>query len=198
MEYDKNVNDLEKSILATIVYYDVLDRPLTSWEVFRYLVKIEQLELRHRPFERDLSLCEMSLLSMSSLNSVLILLDNSVELKKYISQENGFYFLKNRQGLVRERIKRQLIADKKWKKARRMIWFLQAIPYIRLVTVSGSLAMNNSKKESDIDLLIITHAGRIWTCRALTTLFLHLFGQRRHGLLTKDRFCLNHYLTDQS
>ena len=30
---------LEKSILSTLVYYDVLDRPLTGWEVFKYLIK---------------------------------------------------------------------------------------------------------------------------------------------------------------
>jgi hypothetical protein len=29
---------LEKQILATIVYYDILDYPLTSFEVFLYLV----------------------------------------------------------------------------------------------------------------------------------------------------------------
>ncbi|MEA2113657.1 MAG: hypothetical protein U9P63_03330, partial [Patescibacteria group bacterium] len=72
------------------------------------------------------------------------------------------------------------------------------IPFIRLVMVSGSLAMNNTKDRSDIDLLIVSKFGRIWTCRGLTTLFIHLIGQRRHSNLTKNRLCLNHYLTDQS
>ncbi|MFH1461248.1 MAG: hypothetical protein ABIF84_02410, partial [Patescibacteria group bacterium] len=123
---------------------------------------------------------------------------NSPELAKFISQQNGFYFLKNRNRIIRERIKRQLTADQKWKKARRIIRLLQTIPFIRMVAVSGSLGMNNPKENSDIDLLIVTQAGRIWTCRALTTLFIHLFGQRRHGQLTRNRFCLNHYLTEQS
>jgi len=67
-----------------------------------------------------------------------------------------------------------------------------------MVAISGSLAMNNPKKESDIDLLIISKSGRIWTCRGLVTLFCHLIGQRRHGKLTQDRICLNHYLTNNS
>ncbi|MFH1671213.1 MAG: nucleotidyltransferase domain-containing protein, partial [Candidatus Portnoybacteria bacterium] len=172
------MDSLEKSILATLVYYNVLDQPMTGWEVFRYLVKKDKFEV--------------------NLNKILDILENSSELNKFISQKNGFYFLKGRESIIKQRIERQIIADRKWKKARRIIRLLQVIPYIRMVAVSGSLAMNNTKEESDIDLLIITKADRIWTCRALTTLYLHLIGQRRHGNLTKDRFCLNHYITDNS
>ncbi|MAF20084.1 MAG: hypothetical protein CMI55_00175 [Parcubacteria group bacterium] len=172
------MTSLEKSILATIVYYDVLDRPLTSWEVFKYLIKTGK--------------------NQNDLNKVLQVLENSSELAKFINQKNGFYFLKGRLKIIKQRIRRQIIADGKWKKAKRLIRLLQAIPFIRLVAVSGSLAMNNSKQDSDIDLLIVAKSGRIWTCRGLTTLYLHLIRQRRHDSLTKDRLCLNHYLTDQS
>jgi len=174
---------LEKSILATLVYYDVLGRPMTGWEIFRYLIKNKGSAI--------------PLLRMA-LPNILETLENSPELAKLISQKNGFYFLNGRQKTVKQRIERQKIADQKWKKTKRMVKLLQLIPFIRLVVVSGSLAMDNPKKESDIDLLIIARTGRIWTCRGLTTLFIHCLGQRRHGLLTKDRFCLNHYLTDQS
>ncbi len=196
MGYDRSMNFLEKAILATIVYYDVLERPLTGWEVFKYLIKLSEV----RPLKRNLS--EVTTIrgrtSTPDLNKVLDVLENGSELGKYIGQKNGFYFLKGRQKIIKQRVERQIIADRKWKKARRLIRFLQLIPYIRLVAVSGSLAMNNTKEESDIDLLIISKAGRIWTCRAFTTLFIHLIGQRRHNSLTKDRFCLNHYITSHS
>jgi len=167
---------LEKSILATLVYYDVLDRPLTGWEVFKYLIRFKDINL----------------------NEILETLENSSELNKLISQKNGFYYLKNRQVIIKERIKRHKIADKKWKKARRAIKLFQIIPFIRMVAVSGSLAINNTRENSDIDLLIVTKTGRIWTCRWLITIFSHLIGKRRHGILTKDRLCLNHYLTEKS
>ncbi len=204
MGYDRSMNFLEKAILATIVYYDVLERPLTGWEVFKYLVNIgyrknspEARSKNDALATQGTSFYRTSLFPLS-LNSVLNTLSNSIELRKYISQKNGFYFLKGRQKIIKQRIERQIIADRKWKKARRLIRFLQLIPYIRLVAVSGSLAMNNTKEESDIDLLIVSKAGRIWTCRAFTTLFIHLIGQRRHNSLTKDRFCLNHYITSHS
>ncbi len=170
------MNLLEKSILATLVYYDILDRPLTSWEVFKYLIRIKNIKL----------------------NEVLDILENSSKLNKLISQKNGFYFLKNRQAIIKKRIKRHKIADRKWKKAKRAIKLFQMIPFVRMVAVSGSLAMNNTRENSDIDLLIVTKTGRIWTCRGLITIFSHLIGKRRHGVLTKDRFCLNHYLTEKS
>ena len=200
------MNSLEKSILATIVYYDVLDRPLTGWEIFKYRINYWRGDNKTR------LLCGACAERMRSarndggrtrndkkdLESIFSALENSHELKKWISEKNGLYFLRDRERIIKERIERQKIADQKWKKARRVIRFLQLIPFIRLVMISGSLAMNNTKDKSDIDLLIISKFGRIWTCRGLTTLFIHLIGQRRHGDLTKNRFCLNHYLTDKS
>lgn len=106
--------------------------------------------------------------------------------------------MKNRAELITQRIERQKIADQKWKKTKRIIRLIQIIPYMRMALASGSMAINNPKKESDIDLLIVTQHNRIWTCRALLTLFFHVLGKRRHGQLTQDRFCLNHYLTNQS
>ena len=168
--------NLEKSILSTLIYYDILDRPLTSFEIFKYCISKEKI----------------------SLNQILNSLENSPELKERIDQENGFYFLKNRKEIIQERIERQKIADRKWKKAKRIVRLLQVIPFIKLVAISGSLAMNNPKKESDIDLLIITQSRRIWTCRGLITLFIYIIGKKRHGEITRDRICLNHYLTDSS
>jgi len=170
------MNDLEKSILATLAYYDVLDRPLTGWEIFKYLIRIKNIKLIN----------------------ILDVLENSSELNKLINQKNGFFFLKNREVIIKERIERNKIASRKWKKARRIIKLFQVIPFIRMVAISGSLAMDNTKENSDIDLLIITKTGRIWTCRGLITVFSHLIGKRRHGNLTKDRICLNHYLTEKS
>ena len=39
------MNSLEKSILSTLVYYDVLDQPLTGWEVFKYLIRFKNAKL---------------------------------------------------------------------------------------------------------------------------------------------------------
>jgi len=43
---------------------------------------------------------------------------------------------------------------------------------------------------------IVFKKGKLFTGRILVTLFLHLFGRRRHGKKIANRICLNHFLTD--
>lgn len=186
-------NLLEKSILATIGYYNVLDYPLTGLEVFRYLISplhiIAQSEIGQKS--------EIEPISKISFLDILVTLKNPV-LSNFIEEYNGFYFLKNRKKIVKIRIERQKISDQKWKKAIKIIKWLQIIPYLKMIAVSGSLALDNAKEQSDIDLLIVAKHKRIWTVRFLIIFFLHFFGKRRHGKKTKNRACLNHYITDNS
>lgn len=201
---------LQKAILSTIVYYDTLDYPLTSFEVFKYLVN---------PLHIASFYCMRIAQPSISLKNIIENLNNK-ELRKFIDEKNGFYCirkarlrplgsgnanapmrinsLKNTDELIRTRIDRQKIADAKWKKAKKIIRWLQFIPYVRMVAVSGSLALNNTHKDSDIDVLIVVRAGRIWLARFLVTMFLQFIGKRRHKNHTKDKICLNHYIIDKS
>ena len=188
-----NLTLLEKSIIATVAYYDALDYPLTGFEIFKYLInplhisKISKMEqnVEIEPLE-----------NINLINVLKILEENN--LRFYINQKNGFYFLRGREEIIQTRIERQKISDQMWKKVKRVIKWLQFVPYIRMIAVSGSLAMYNAKQESDIDLLIVAQNKRIWTTRFLITLFLQVIGQRRHGKKTAGRFCLNHYITNKS
>ena len=184
---------LEKQILATVVYYDILDYPLTSFEVFLYLVKgqknINDVETRH---------CLVS-------TEVINLLNSSEYLKKYFGQKWGFYFLnvETRHCLVStdivcQRLDRKKLADQKWKKIKKIFWIMQITPFMKMVLVSGSLAMGNSKDESDIDLIITSKKKRIWIVRTFVTLLTFILGVRRHNNITKNKICLNHYITNKS
>ncbi len=189
---------LEKQILATIVYYDILDYPLTAFEVFLYLVGENTVETRH---------------CLVSTAEIIGLLNSSEYLKKHINQKHGFYFLKKTNKvetrhclvstdikikIVQQRLNRKKLADQKWKKAKKIFWLMQITPFLKMVLVSGSLAMGNSKNESDIDLIITAKKGRIWTVRTFVTLLTSVLGARRHSNITKNKICLNHYITDKS
>jgi len=202
------MNIIKQAILSTILYYDTLNYPLTSFEVFKYLVNPLHVAGSHyfedEPQKDSIRISEfnsgrkyeMEFNKISLANIRKTLEDN--ELKKFIQEKNGFYFLRGREDIIRTRINRQKIADQKWKKARKIISLLQLIPYVRMVTVSGSLALNNTREESDIDVLIAVKSGRIWLTRFFVTVFLQLIGRRRHKNLTKDRICLNHYISDRN
>lgn len=85
-------------------------------------------------------------------------------------------------------------------RAEKVAWFLQVVPFVRFVGLTGSLAYDTAKKDSDIDLFIITKYKRIWTCRFFAVALLTVFGLYRTGNLPKQRagkFCLNRYVTDE-
>lgn len=183
-----NLNLLEKSILATIAYYDVMDYPLTGFEVFKYLINPSYI-IAMSDIEKD---TEIEPIKEIKLLDVLKILENN-NLKNYIKEKNGFYSFRN---LYQTRIERQKISDEMWKQTKKIIKWLQIIPYIRMVLVNGSMAMYNARKESDIDLMIVTKNKRIWTARFLTTLFFQIIGKRRYNNKIESRFCLNHYITN--
>jgi len=187
------MTSLEKSIIATICYYDTLNYPLTGFEIYKYLVNLSS-----RSFTNRSRIDNRKYITNISLNNILDALEKSLKLRAVIQEKNGFYFLRNRGKIVSERIKRQKLADQKWKKAEKIIQILQIIPYLRMIAVSGSLALGNTRKNSDIDLLIVTKAGRVWICRTLITILITLLGKKRRQRKTRDKICLNHYITDQS
>jgi hypothetical protein len=53
------------------------------------------------------------------------------------------------------------------------------IPWIKLVGVSGGLAMGNAGRRDDIDLFIITSKRRLWISRILILGILEVLAQRR-------------------
>lgn len=77
---------------------------------------------------------------------------------------------------------------------------LRFVPYVRLLSVSGSLADGNIKKDSDIDFFIITKHGRLWQTRFFIVIILKLFGLYRTGDLSHQKaakICPNRWVTDK-
>lgn len=177
-------SQLNKNILATIIYYDGLDWPLTAFEVWKYMIRTDYYN--------------QSEISMEvPLNEVMRNLE-SQELFAYVRQLNGFYFLKERQHLVKKRIACGKISSGKLKRLRKIAWILRFVPFVRMVGTTGRLAMKNASVKSDWDLLIATKHGKIWTGRTLVTVLMHLLGKRRYGSKISDRVCLNFFVTDES
>ena len=195
---------IHKNILATIAYYDGLDYPLSAFEIWKYLTQVaisnsqsEKSKLPASPAGRQITNYKSQNQNTCSLPEILTELDE-YSLKRLIEEHRGFYFLRGRKELVETRIKRNKNTAGKLKRLRRTVWFLRFIPFVRMIAVTGSLAMKNSKARSDWDLLFVLKSGRIWTGRTLVTLFLQMTGKRRYAKKSNDRICLNYYITDES
>lgn len=100
--------------------------------------------------------------------------------------------------------KQLLLANTKRKetKAIGLIKFIILFPFIRLIALTGSVAANNTKKDDDLDLLVITEANCLWLTRPFLLLLLSLVFNRRHpgdnALKTTNAFCPNLWLDTQS
>ncbi len=217
---------LAQSILATLNYYDIFDYPLTSWEIYKYLIRGVNVSIKQRDssqaqndrfYDNQNDRCFGSHperlakdpegngsnrqnfpQAQNDFYEILNCLQDNAELSQYIGSKNGFYFLKNREMLYEIRCKRMKLADKRWKKARFVLRLLQSTPFVRGIFLSGSFAIGNIRQDSDIDLLIVAKKGRIWMCRFFVTFLLAILGQRRHGDKIAGKFCLNHYITEDS
>lgn len=178
---------MRDSILATLIYYDVLDFPLTLFEIKKYLINPARFTILPQPV-REMSIGDIQ----KELNSLIS--------GNRISQKNGFYFLKERGVLYEKRMEKNKIAEVKWRKLLKISKWFVLIPYLRGILVGGSMAYNNITKDSDFDILVIAKFGRLYTCRIFLSLIASFFGARRKrfDLIAPDKFCFNHYLTDGS
>ncbi|MDP1833611.1 MAG: hypothetical protein Q8L11_01600 [Candidatus Moranbacteria bacterium] len=188
-------SNLSKHILTTLVYYDVMDYPMTSFEVWKYLTRTSNL---NQPTgQQALGGDSGNQNEKYSLSEVIKELDGD-GVRKNIAEYRGYYFLKGREKLVEQRIGRNKIAESKFKIARRVAWWLRFVPFMRGIALTGRLAMKNTESKSDLDFLIVLKKGRIFTGRALVTLLVHILGKRRYGSKIANRVCLNYFITDKS
>lgn len=146
---------MEKAILKTLIYADIFDYPLLAYEIHKWLIsKTATLQQVEKALER-------------------------LSKKLKVKSKKGYYSLPGRNGIINKRQQREKQSERYLLKAKITTWLLKAIPFIKLVGISGGLAMENAGRKDDIDLFIITKKNRIWLTRLLVIGLLDLMGSRR-------------------
>jgi cytidyltransferase-like protein len=167
----------QRAVLNTLAYADIFDYPLTFKEIHRWL--IFNSSSARGSFKRKL------LLKI-----------------KPIEKHGRYYCLPGRQKIISLRHKRARFSQLKFKLARRTAKLLALIPTIRMVAVTGALAMNNADPSDDIDLIIIASSNRLWLTRLFCVFLLELFRLRRRpgGKVNnfKNKICLNLFLDESA
>ncbi len=174
---------LGKNVIATVTYYDVMDFPVTAFEIWKHLITQDF----------DQMVCDRP----CTLGDIVSLLATG-QLDGKIVEKNGFYSLVSREYLIAKRIQAEKVSVLKLKRMRRLARMLSFLPYLRMLGATGSLAMKNGTRESDWDMFVVLRSGKIWIGRTLLTGFLHCIGKRRHGKKIQDRACLNYFVTDDN
>ena len=119
--------------------------------------------------------------------------------KIFFKHKSGHYYLDGKEGLVLKRLMHERVSKKKINLAKGAAKLLGFLPTVRMIGVTGALAMKNASEESDIDLMIITKENTLWITRLLSYLLLLTFGfkVRRYGQKNeKDKLCMNIWLDE--
>src|SRR5215216_1510958 len=151
-----------RAVFHTLAYADIFDYPLTAAEIYHYLIA-----------------------TRATWEDVLQALSNP----RSFSQVGAYFTLCGREQIVETRKRRAEIAARLWHKTARYARMIAWLPYVRMVAITGSLAMNNTDEGNDVDYMIVTAPGRLWTCRALTLLVARL--AKRAGI----NLCPNYLVT---
>jgi hypothetical protein len=159
---------IEQAILQTVAYADVFDYPLNADEIQRYLIGIAA----NRAMVR------------SALRS-------SAWLGDELARSGKYFTLAGREVIVEVRRERAATASTYWRGAVRYGHRIGGLPFVRMVAVTGALAMDNIA-DDDIDFFIVTEPGRLWLSRALVVGLVKLAATR--GLV----LCPNYILSEQA
>jgi hypothetical protein len=84
------------------------------------------------------------------------------------------------------------------KKAAATAKYLRKIPWVRMITVTGSTAAFNSNKESDVDLLIVSSKNRLWLTRLFVVLVLKSLNVYWKEKSPTGTICPNIFLTEDN
>lgn len=179
---------LEQSILATLSYFDIFEYPLTLFEVGKNLVDVEKIPSTPL-YERG----EIAA-TMVDIEHVL----NGEKFKSIVGKNNGFYFLNRNNVNYLTRQKRYYLADKKFKRAKKIAWLLGKIPFIKMVAVCNSLGYSNVREDSDIDLFVVAAKNRVWAARFLSVILIKFLNLRPREGRVRDTICMSFFVDEDN
>lgn len=144
---------LDAAILRTLIYADVFQYAMSPDEIHRYLIHS----------------------SLADVHSVRERLSKSAVLQQLLHYSEGYVTLAENKHYITLRLSRLAHSEKLWSQALRYGRWLSSIPFVRMVSLTGSIAVKNSyDDQDDIDYLLITEPGRVWLARALAIIVVRI------------------------
>lgn len=144
---------IEAAILRTVIYADLFSFPLNRCELHHYLIA-----------DQPHSLAEIE----QALN-------NSAFLKQVLEFPQEYIICAGRHEIIAIRAAHESASKKLWSPALRCGEWLARLPFVRMVALTGALAVRNaSDNDDDLDYVLVTATRRVWLARAFAILLVRL------------------------
>jgi hypothetical protein len=163
------MSPIEEAIIRTVFYADIFNFPMMPAEIHHFLIADDA----HTLEEIESALAESPILADA------------------LEQTHGYVMCSERRELVALRGAREKASAKLMPQAQHFGRWLARLPFIRMVALTGALAMHNAAStHDDLDYILVTKTGRVWTARAFAILVVRL------GKLRGMTVCPNYVLAE--
>jgi hypothetical protein len=162
---------IEAAILRTVLYADLFHFPLTVREIHHFLIHDEPVDLEQ----------------------IAQTLSESTELQHHLECIDDYVVYDGQDDLVALRRMREAASEHLWPSALRYGKWLARLPFVRMVALTGALAMHNAANhEDDLDYILVTAPRRVWLARAFSIVLVRL--ARLRGV----EICPNYVLAESA
>jgi len=114
----------------------------------------------------------------------------SALLQASVEHRDGFFFPRGQYALVQERRRREARSRRFLGRHKPLLALISAMPYVRMVALSGSIAHLNLDGGGDLDLFIVTRGRHVWSVTVAVLVLAKLLRQRR-------LLCANFVVSDE-
>jgi hypothetical protein len=146
----------EELIARSVLYAALFDYPLTLAQLRQTLIGSRQTP-----------------------SEIVATVRDSVALAELIEYRDGYFFPAGRTDLVDIRRHRETRSRAFLAEHRPLLRIIAALPYVRMVALSGSIAHLNLENGGDLDIFLVTSGPRVWSTAVTTVVLAKLLGRRK-------------------
>lgn len=167
---------LDLAIVQTLAYADVFNFPMTAAEIHHFLIG------QHTKYSDVQQALEHPSAWLGEYMQV-EMIDDEPYYALEIASSHIFH----------QRQQRKATSAILWQKAERYGSWLGRLPFVRMVAITGALAVQNvSSSDDDLDYILVVHSGRVWLAR------LFAVGLVRFAQLWGVKLCPNFVLSTEA
>ena len=152
---DAGLTPREEAIARSVLYASLFDYPLTLAQLRQTLIG-----------------------STQTASEILATVRKSSALSRIVEERDGYFFPAGRADLIDTRLHRETRSRAFLSAHGPLLRIIAALPFVRMVALSGSIAHLNLESGGDLDVFLVTRGTRVWSTAVTVVVLAKLLGRR--------------------